>query len=145
MDKAHMEYRKAELSGLESHEGSYNLKVIGINGTESKWLSITQAELDQIKNILTGDTVNPALHMLANAGFIAKIYGPEDVHEALDQYGTDDEDAPVDTQTYRDQITRHIMEGDDWAGILDTEYGMDYLWGMVEGTHNDHPEWFPEA
>lgn len=140
MDDSTKNYRKGELSELGPYKGSYTLKVAGVDGTESKWLSINEEELADIRGILTDDAVNTALNILNRAGFVSKVYGPEDVHEVLYQYVADNN---VDALTYRDEITQHIMEGDDWEGILDTGDSMDYIWGMIDGTRNDHPEWFP--
>lgn len=84
--------------------------------------------------------------LLAAHGYAFRIYGPEDVHTTLDLYAKDEAD-PVDTVTYRDEITRHVMEGDDWPSLSDaTENAEDahqLLWNIVAGTHHDHPEWFP--
>lgn len=147
MDESTKNYRKAELSYLESvHIGGYKLKVTG-SDTETKWLSIGQSELDRIVEVLTDDEtteVSRALATLRRYGYAVQVYGPDDVHKALTSYVEYDAD-PVDTQTYRAEITQHIMEGDDWSDLSDKGIdAMEHLYNMIGGTHHDHPEWFPE-
>lgn len=84
-----------------------------------------------------------ALTLLKKAGYAVRIWGIEDVHHMLDQYG-EDENNPLDTTRYRTQITAHIMEGDDWAELSDKDTDAEQaLWNMIHGTHHDHHEWFP--
>lgn len=145
MDENTKNYRKAELDGLVSYEGKYNLKVIGTEGTETKWMSIDGNELTAVQDILTDNAVTAALNILKCKGYIFELYGAEDVHKVLDAYMEDNTSGVIDTQTYRDEITRHVMEGDDWPGVLDTDDTFYYIWSLIEGTHHDHPEWFPEV
>lgn len=87
--------------------------------------------------------IETAKGLLVKHGYAFRIYGPETVHKILDSYAIDEAD-PVDTVTYRDEITRHVMEGDDWPSLSDaTEDAHQLLWNIVAGTHHDHPEWFP--
>lgn len=83
--------------------------------------------------------------ILSAHGYAFRIYGPEAVHETLDRYTEGDEG--LDTTTYRDLITDHVMQGDDWPSLSDTTEDAEdahmLLWNIVSGTHSDHPEWFP--
>lgn len=145
MDEKTKNYRKAELNGVTGYEGQYNLKVIGAGGSDSKWLSIDENEMTAIQDILTDNAVTAALNILKRKGYIFKLYGAEDVQNVLLAYMEDNTSGVIDTQTYRDEITRHVMEGDDWTGVLDTDDTFAYIWSLIEGTHHDHPEWFPEV
>lgn len=147
MDESTKNYRKGELSNLNGdYLGHYKIKVIGAD-TETKWLSIDQSEFDRIAGDLTDDETaeaSRALATLLSYGYAVQAYGPKAVHTVLGDYMLDNTSGIVDTVTYRDEITRHVMAGDDWAGILDTHDTHAYLWDVIEGTHHDHPEWFPE-
>lgn len=82
-----------------------------------------------------------ALRLLKEHGYAVQLWGKEDVHQFLDQYG---ESEKLDTSRYRAEITAHIMEGDDWPA-MSNKYAdsSQELWDMIHGTHHDHHEWFP--
>ena len=83
-----------------------------------------------------------AKNILRNQGLAFRIYGPTDIESMLDAYAEDDRD-PVDTKVYRKEIVEHIMGGKDWPDLSKKGYDDEQaLWMMVEGTRNDHPEWF---
>lgn len=148
MDESTKNYRTDELDELMSYgppTESYRVKVIGGFNSETKWLSITDEELRDIRGILTGNAVNTALHILNREGYAVRTYGVEDVHNVLDEYMHGNTSGVIDTAKYRDEITRHVMEGDDWEGVLDSGDATSYIWSVIEGTHNDHPEWFPKV
>ena len=56
MDKLTKHYRKSEVSQVQENQHGFRaqVKIVGIGG-ETKWLSITDAELKAIKKILTGE------------------------------------------------------------------------------------------
>lgn len=81
--------------------------------------------------------------LLKRHGYAFRIYGAEDVHNWLDRYGPFNE---VDTVTHRDEITKHVMEGDDWPELSNRENSDDadlLILNMIMGTNHDHHEWFP--
>ena len=81
--------------------------------------------------------------LLKKHGYAFRIYGAEYVHNWLDQYGQFNS---VNTVTYRDEITKHVMEGDDWPELSDKENADDadlLILNMIMGTNHDLPEWFP--
>lgn len=84
-----------------------------------------------------------AKSLLKRHGYAFRIYGPTDVHHNLNLYGDFN---GLDTLTFRQKITAHVMEGDDWAEVSDASADADnahtLILRMIEGTHSDHPEWF---
>jgi hypothetical protein len=55
MDKLTKQYRFNELDQIQSNQHGHKaqIKIVGIGG-ETKWLSITDKELAELKNMLTG-------------------------------------------------------------------------------------------
>ena len=88
------------------------------------------------------EDVAKAIALLQKHGIAFRIYTREDVDKMLDAYAQDDND-PVDTRTFREELVEFIMNGQDWKDL--SRKGFDdesTLWNLVEGVRNDHPEWF---
>lgn len=83
------------------------------------------------------EDLNAAKYLLNKHGFAFKIYGREDVISVLrGSYGT----LPPEQEN---AIVKHVMEGDDWQTMFDfTNEEEQNLIALVEGTKNDHPDWF---
>lgn len=83
-----------------------------------------------------------AKNILRNQGLAFRIYGRQDVDKMLDLYAQDDNE-PLDTRTFREEIVGHVMKGDDWQDLSKKGYDDEVtLWDIIEGTRHDHPEWF---
>ncbi|QFG12773.1 hypothetical protein PBI_MIMI_299 [Arthrobacter phage Mimi] len=83
------------------------------------------------------EDLNAAKYLLNKHGFAFKIYGRDDVIRVIfDNYGTLPE-------SQYEAIVKHVMEGEDWPTMSDhTNDDENNLIALVDGTKNDHPEWF---
>lgn len=83
-----------------------------------------------------------AIKLLERCGYAFRIYGREDVDRMLDLLAQD-ENEPLDTRTFREEIVDHVMQGDDWPDMSKKGYDDETtLWNIIGGTRHDHPEWF---
>lgn len=76
-----------------------------------------------------------AIKILEAQGCIVKIWDADSVRARVETM------LPVPTDV--DAIVEHVVHGDDWEDLANTTGEEDSLiYEMIEGTRNDHPEWF---
>ena len=89
---------------------------------------LTEADLD----------LEAAIQLLDRHGFAYRIFGPRDVERLL-QSAEDNDGAGRDIA----KIVDHVVKGADWGTMADvTDADEANLYALIEGTRNDHPEWF---
>lgn len=96
-----------------------------------------QAEVDKERTRI--EDLNSAKYLLNRHGYAYKIFGPEDVAERVNKYAGSNDLGIIEEAS----IVAHIVGGGDWDTMSDvTEQDEANLYALIEGTRNDHPEWF---
>lgn len=83
--------------------------------------------------------VEYALSVLDRHHVVYKVWSREDVLAKLAQFeGLSDAEMKL--------IVAHVTEGDDWASMSEVTSDDEVkLWGIIQGTAGDHPDWFPPS
>lgn len=139
---------RAKVSRVDAEEKTYPYTVVLLEDSANQTFKTGEVvdawkETELVPTAVVEQTdLEQAKALLARHGYAFRIYGKDDLNTMLDLYAQDDKD-PVDTRTFREEIVGHIMKGKDWADMSKKGYDDEAtLWNIVEGTRNDHPEWF---
>ena len=87
-------------------------------------------------NLTDEEIAEVATTVLRNRGFAVKVFGRADVAHRVNQ---------LDhlTAENKENVINHILQGDDWQTMEEETYLEDgNFWALINGTKNDHPEWF---
>lgn len=86
--------------------------------------------------------VEYALSVLDRRGVVYKVWGREDVKKKLAEFP----EFKNLSGARINAIVDHVTEGDDWVSMSEVTADDEVkLWGIIQGTAGDHPDWFPPS